>query len=35
MNCMDAVLPLILLVYEMLNIPSAKVEAHFLKKLAL
>ena len=31
---MDAVLPLILLVSEKLNIPRAKVEAHFLKKLA-
>ena len=30
----DTVLSLILLVSEMLKIPSAKVEAHFLKKLA-
>ena len=31
---MDAVLSLIMLVSEMLKIPRAKVEAHFLKKLA-
>ena len=31
---MDTVLSLILLVSEMLKIPRAKVEAHFLKKLA-
>ena len=30
---MDSVLPLILLVSEMLTIPRAKVEAHFLKNL--
>ena len=34
MYCVDAVLSLILLVSEMLEIPKAKVEAHFLKKLA-
>ena len=34
MYCMDTVLPLILLVSEMLKIPRAKVEAHFLKKHA-
>ena len=33
MYCMDTVLSLILLVSEMLKIPRAKVEAHFLKKL--
>ena len=31
---MDTVLSLILLVSEMLKIPRAKVEAHFLKKLS-
>ena len=31
---MDAALSLILLVPEMLKIPRAKVESHFLKKLA-
>ena len=31
---MDTVLSLILLVSEMLKIPRAKVEAHFIKKLA-
>ena len=31
---MDTVLSLILLVSEMLKIPRAKVEAHFLKELA-
>ena len=31
---MDVVLSLILLVYKMLKIPRAKVEAHFLNKLA-
>ena len=30
---MDTVLSLILLFFEMLNIPRSKVEAHFLKKL--
>ena len=30
---MDTVLSLILLVFEMLKIPKAKVEVHFLKKL--
>ena len=30
----DTVLAVILLVFEMLKIPSIKVEAHFLKKLA-
>ena len=34
MSFMDAVLPLILLVSEMLEILRAKVEDHFLKKLA-
>ena len=34
MYLMDTVLSLILLVSEMLKIPRAKVEAHFLKKLA-
>ena len=34
MYCMDTVLSLILLVSEMLKIPRAKLEAHFLKKLA-
>ena len=34
MKRMDTVLSLILLVSEMLKIPRAKVEAHFLKKLA-
>ena len=33
MYCMDTVLSLILLVFEMLKIPKTKVEAHFLKKL--
>ena len=32
---MDTVLSLILLVSEMLKIPRAKIETHFLKKLAL
>ena len=31
---MDTVLSLILLDFDMLKIPRAKVEAHFLKKLA-
>ena len=34
MFLMDTVLSLILLVSEMVKIPRAKVEAHFLKKLA-
>ena len=33
MHCMDTVLSLILLVFEMLKIPKTKVVAHFLKKL--
>ena len=35
MYCMYTLLSLILLVSEMLKIPRAKVEAHFLKKLDL
>ena len=34
MYCVDTVLPLILLIYEILEIPRAKVEANFLKKFA-
>ena len=33
MHRMDTALSLILIVSEMLKIPGAKVEAHFLKKL--